>query len=85
MSKVFSIDEVKARLSELVEEAASGKEIVTARAGIPRARLVPLRDTRRPRLPGLGKGRIWIAHDFDAPLPPELKMAFTATAEPEES
>jgi prevent-host-death family protein len=84
MSKTFNIYEAKTRLSELVEEAASGKEIVIAKAGVPRARLVPLRDKRRPRRPGLAKGRIVIADDFDAPLSPALLAAFTGAAGPEE-
>ena len=36
------------------------------------------KDTRHLRKPGLGKGRgIWIAPDFDAPLPPEILRLFT--------
>jgi prevent-host-death family protein len=75
-----SLYEAKTRLSELVEQAAAGREIVIAKSGKPKARLVPLapKDTRRRRRPGLGKGRgIWIAPDFDAPLPPELFRWFT--------
>ena len=43
--------------------------------GVPRARLVPLRRVRRR--PGGSRGRIRIAADFDAPLPPELLDAFS--------
>jgi hypothetical protein len=32
--------------------------------------------TKRPRKLGLYKGKIWIAEDFDAPLPPEILNAF---------
>ena len=38
------------------------------------ARLVPVQQ-RRPRRPGLWKGRVIISPDFDAPLP-ELDEAF---------
>ncbi len=75
-----SLYEAKTHLSELVEQAAAGREIVIAKSGKPKARLVPLapKDTRRLRKPGLGKGRgIWIAPDFDAPLPPEVLRLFT--------
>ena len=67
--------EAKARLSALVERAAAGEEIVIAKAGRPRARLVPLADDGERR-PGRAKGRIRIAADFDAPLPADLAAAF---------
>ena len=76
MVKVLNLYEAKSQLSALVEEAASGKEIVIAKAGVPRARLVAVRRTRR-RKPGGSKGRIRIAADFDAPLPPAILAAFT--------
>jgi hypothetical protein len=28
--------------------------------------------TKEQRVPGCGKGRIWIADDFDAPLPDDI-------------
>ena len=48
-----------------------------------RAHLSPLapKDTRHLRKPGLGKGRGWIADDFDAPLPPEIMRYFTGESE----
>ena len=75
MAKVLNLYEAKSRLSSLVEEAAGGAEIVISKAGVPRARLVPLR--ARVRRPGGSKGRIRVAADFDAPLPPDLLAAFT--------
>ena len=73
-----SLYEAKTHLSELVEQAAQGREIVIAKSGKPKARLVPLapKDTRRMRNPGGGKGRVWIAPDFDAPLPSEVLKSF---------
>jgi prevent-host-death family protein len=73
--KILNLYEAKSRLSALVEEAAAGKEIVIAKAGVPRARLVPLK-ARTRRKPGAWKGRIWIAPDFDAPLPDDILDAF---------
>ena len=74
--------EAKTHLSALVEEAARGREIIIAKSGRPKARLVPLavQDTHLRR-PGLGKGRGWIADDFDAPLPPEILRLFTGESE----
>ena len=68
MAKVLNLYEAKTQLSALVEEAAAGAEIVIAKAGVPRARLVPFREAARRR-PGGWKGRIEVAADFDAPLP----------------
>ena len=75
MAKVLNLYEAKTQLSALVEEAAAGAEIVIAKAGVPRARLVPFREAARRR-PGGWKGRIEVAADFDAPLPKALRQAF---------
>jgi prevent-host-death family protein len=67
-TRVVNIAEAKARLSEIVEEAASGREVVIARRGVPIVRLVPVAvERRKPRL-GTARGLIEIADDFDAPL-----------------
>jgi prevent-host-death family protein len=64
----------KTHLSQLVDEAAAGEEIIIAKAGKPRARLVPFTSDQEPRsahlpcTPGLMKGKLWIAEDFDEPL-----------------
>jgi prevent-host-death family protein len=76
MAKVMNLYEAKSQLSSLVEEAAAGKEIIIAKAGVPRARLGPLKAGARRR-PGGSKGRIRIAADFDAPLPATIMSGFT--------
>ncbi len=68
--------EAKTHLSELVERAAAGEEIIIAKAGSPMARLVPFAGARPERRPGRAKGRIRIATDFDAPLPDAIARAF---------
>ena len=73
---VVNIYDAKAQLSALVEQAAAGAEVIIAKAGRPRVRLVPVRDSAR-RKPGKGKGRVWIARDFDAPLPVSVLAEFT--------
>lgn len=78
MAKHINIYEAKTRLSELVDRAASGEEIVIAKAGTPIARLVPLRAVREGRSPGRWRGRVHIADDFDAPLPPDVLGSFDA-------
>ena len=75
MSKPVNIYDAKTRLSELVDRAAAGEEVIIAKAGRPVARLVPLRV--RERKPGRGKGNIiHIADDFDAELPDEILRDF---------
>ena len=73
---LLNIYEAKTRLSALVEEAAAGAEIIIAKNGRPRAKLVPIRDAAR-RTPGRAKGKIRIAGDFDAPLPQGVLNGFT--------
>jgi prevent-host-death family protein len=67
--ETVSLYEAKTNLSRLVERAAAGEEIVIAKSGRARARLVPLEDTRGLRVPGKGKGAWRVGRMFDAPLP----------------
>jgi prevent-host-death family protein len=73
--RTVDIGQFKTHLSRLVEEAAEGTEIIIAKAGKPRARLIACEQEHAPRKLGkprkLGwlKGKIWISDDFDAPLP----------------
>lgn len=75
--QTLNLYQAKTRLSELVDRAAAGEEIVIAKAGTPKARLVPMAPSAKPRRPGGWEGRVWIADDFDAPLPPEILRHFT--------
>lgn len=62
-----NIAEAKAHLSELVDRALSGEEVIIARDGKPLLRLAPLQSPRgKRRRPGTAKGRVRIAEDFDA-------------------
>lgn len=61
----INIHEAKTNFSRLVERAEAGEEILIARAGRPVARLVPLAARTQVRYPGLWRGRVKIAPDFD--------------------
>jgi len=61
----INIHEAKTHLSRLVERVEAGEELVLARAGRPVARLVPYRPRTTPREPGLWRGRVSLAADFD--------------------
>lgn len=79
-----NVHEAKTHLSALLERASSGERIIIARAGKPLAVLGPIAPASKERKPGLLKGRIRIARDFDAPLPDAMLDAFTDSAiEPE--
>jgi prevent-host-death family protein len=74
--KTYNVHAAKTHLSRLIEEAAAGEEVVIARAGKPVARLLPFAPRQEPRRPDLLKGQIWIAEDFDDPLPEEILAPF---------
>jgi prevent-host-death family protein len=75
MGKPINLYDAKTQLSRLVDRAADGEEIVIAKSGKPLARLVPIAKATR-RKPGVWKGRVWIAKDFDAPLPADILAGF---------
>ena len=76
MATQVNIFEAKTNLSKLIELVEQGQEIVIARAGKPVARLTQLEPTKRPIRYGGLKGKIWIADDFDAPLPADVIASF---------
>ena len=77
MTNIFNLYEAKNQLSSLVERAAAGEEIIIARHGKPRAKLVPVPAVKKgPRKQEDVLGLTYMADDFDAPLPPELLKQF---------
>ena len=77
----FNVAEAKARFSELIDEAARGSTIVIAKSGTPVAKIVPFEAERKHITFGKMKGQIWIADDFDAPLPDDLQPSQTPADE----
>ena len=75
MSDRVNLYDAKTHLSALVERAAAGEEIVIAKAGKPKAKLVPYRPAIEPRKPAHALGLTFIADDFDAAMP-DLEAAF---------
>jgi prevent-host-death family protein len=57
----IGLREAKAHLSELIDRVEHGETLTLTRHGKPVARLVPIPERR----PGLLKGRIGMAADFD--------------------
>lgn len=79
MKQAVNVAEAKAQLSELIDRAAGGEEIILAKHGRPRARLVPLETPRPRRIPGRGKGRVTLPPGWDEPLPSDVLDAFEGT------
>ena len=61
----INIHEAKTHLSRILEDVASGNEILIAKGGRPMARLVPLGRDDTPRRAGLLKGKVRMADDFE--------------------
>lgn len=75
MTKFVSLYEAKTGLSRLVEEAASGEEIVISKNGVPKARLVSAPSVAKKRKPVNSMKISYIAPDFDA-LDPDIVRMF---------
>jgi prevent-host-death family protein len=63
--QTVNIYQAKTQLSKLVKQVLNGEEIIIAKAGEPVALLVPYKEEKQKRKPGLWKGKVWIADDFD--------------------
>lgn len=67
MAKVVNIYQAKTQLSALVDQAATGTDVILARNGKPQARLTSLAAPKGEITYGLLKGKLVIPEDFDAP------------------
>jgi antitoxin (DNA-binding transcriptional repressor) of toxin-antitoxin stability system len=67
-----SLTEAAASLSDLVEAAINGEEVIILLNDLdqnrPAIRLMPIESVKPNRKPGSAKGLIWMSDDFDAPL-----------------
>jgi len=76
----LNLYEAKTQLSSLVDRAASGEEIIIAKAGKPMARLVPLEAKKRPSLRELAGqnigGLTYMAPDFNDEDPEILELFY---------
>jgi prevent-host-death family protein len=82
---MVNMHEAKTHLSKLVERVQKGEEIIIAKAGKPVAKIVPYRDemaSKQQRQPGLLAGKIWLAEDWEAPLPDDIIDLFYGEGDP---
>ncbi|MDF5713333.1 MAG: type II toxin-antitoxin system Phd/YefM family antitoxin [Rhizonema sp. NSF051] len=65
----INLQEAETRLAQLIEEAASGEEVIITRNDGSAFKIVPITtNVPRPKF-GSAKGKVKIVDDFDEPLP----------------
>lgn len=85
MNGTINLYEAKTHLSKLVDRAAAGEEIIIAKAGKPKAKLVPYEAPRKRRIGGQNLlGMTYMADDWDGPLPPEIQKYFDGESDDED-
>ena len=85
MADTVNLYDAKTNLSKLVDRAAAGEEIVIAKAGKPKAKLVPYDPPRKKRIGGQNLlGITYMADDWDGPLPPEIQKYFDGEGDDED-
>lgn len=65
----------KTHLSQLIEQALNGEEVIIGKAGKPMVRLVPYQTETKARQPGYWQGKVHMQKDFDT-LPKAISDAF---------
>jgi prevent-host-death family protein len=75
MAKTVNVHEAKTHLSRLLEEAVAGEDIVIAKAGKPKVRLVPIEEPPKRKL-GFMSGLSLPDSFFFDPLPDEELAAW---------
>ncbi|HWZ65470.1 MAG TPA: type II toxin-antitoxin system prevent-host-death family antitoxin [Patescibacteria group bacterium] len=68
MSIVVNVHDFKTNYSKYLEQAISGQEILLGKHGKAVAKIIPLTPTKKSRVPGALKGKIWVSDDFDEPM-----------------
>jgi prevent-host-death family protein len=74
--ETVNIYDAKTRLSQLVDKAAGGDDVVVSRNGKPLVRITRLEVPKRRITFGLLKGRLTVPADFDAPLAADVMAGF---------
>ena len=63
-----SLAEAAASLSDLVQAAIDGEEVILLNGDQPAIKFMPIAAIKPDRKPGSAKGLIWMSDDFDEPL-----------------
>ncbi len=68
-----NMHEAKTRLSQLVEQALRGEEVIIARNGAPAVRLTPIEAPAQKRVLGFGKGNLTVEQALEPMTEEELQ------------
>ena len=83
MAALVNVRDAKTHFSKLLARVMRGEEIVIAKAGKPVARLIPERPPSPVRrAPGIDKGQLKIADDFDKMSKSELDAWYGSSVLP---
>lgn len=74
MATQIEVQDLGISMTDALEKVRRGEEVTIADHGQAIARLVPI--APEERVFGAFKGRVVIADDFDAPLPPQVLAEF---------
>jgi prevent-host-death family protein len=74
--ETVNIYDAKTRLSQLVDKAAAGEDVIVSRNGKPLVRITRLETQKRRIKFGVLKGKLTVPKDFDAPLPDDVLAGF---------
>ena len=67
----YTVHQAKTNLSRLIKEAEKGTEVIITRGKKPVAKLVPIGNASKKRIPDMFKGQLWSAPDAFDPLTDE--------------
>lgn len=73
--QIVNIYQAKTQLSQLIQQAQQGQDVIIAKAGKPVVRVIPFKPEKKDRQPGLLKGQIKVSPDFDEE-DPEINKLF---------
>jgi prevent-host-death family protein len=81
MSLKGNVHEAKTQFPKLLKKVGNREEVVISKAGKPVARLIAINERPTQRIAGSAKEKVFIAKDFDAPLPEFLIASTDRTIE----
>lgn len=67
--KTVDISQAQECLEQMAAAPANGDVIVVTKDQTPVAKIIALQNAPKKRIAGLSQGKIWMADDFDDPLP----------------
>ena len=76
MSVKINVHDAKTHFSRLLTRVCEGEEVIIAKAGKPVARLVPIGEKPKQRIPGSAKNKVVIGEYFGKSLPAPILNAF---------